>query len=414
MDPIKVLLVDDRRENLFALEALLATEGVQFHKALSGVQALDLLLDHEFALALVDVQMPEMDGFELAELMRGTERSRAVPIIFVTAGAHSRQSTFRGYEKGAVDFLYKPLDPHVVKSKVQVFIELARQRQLTLAQLEETRRALVERDQALETAGRALRTRDEFMTIASHELKTPITSLKLQLQMSRRGIDPARNVVPSAERLAKMIDVSSRQIDRLSELIEDLLDVSRIQSGKVEYNPQPFTLRSLVDEVLERFGESLQASGGRLEIEVPEEIQVEWDRSKVEQVLVNLVTNAIKYAPGSPVVLRSSDAGGRITIVVEDSGPGIPPERRTKIFERFERATNARNVTGLGIGLYIVSRILQDHQGTIRVEDTGTRDGKPYGSRFVIELPTRPFSMPGALTTIAIEAPKTPSLPASP
>ncbi|MBS1960696.1 MAG: response regulator, partial [Bdellovibrionales bacterium] len=139
MDKIKILLVDDLPENLLALESLLKNPAVEFLRANSGVDALELLLRHEFALAIIDVQMPEMDGFELAELMRGTDRTRTVPIIFVTAGTRDRTNTFRGYDKGAVDFLYKPLEAHIVKSKVQVFIELALQKQLLQNRLSETK-----------------------------------------------------------------------------------------------------------------------------------------------------------------------------------------------------------------------------------------------------------------------------------
>jgi signal transduction histidine kinase len=386
MEKIKILLVDDKKENLFALEALLVSEGVEFHKALTGSEALELLLVHEFAVALLDVQMPEMDGFELAELMRGAERTRSVPIIFVTAGAHNRQSTFRGYEKGAVDFLYKPLDPHIVKSKVQVFIELGRQRQLLRLQLEETRRALAERDEALATAKEALRTRDEFMTIASHELKTPVTSLKLQLQMSRRRIDLSKGVSMTPAQLANMIEVSNRQVSRLAELIEDLLDVSRIRAGRLEFTPQITTISEIVEEVAGRFTEQLDHSQNTLTVEVPKGIEVEWDRSRVEQVIVNFVSNAIKYAPGTPIHIAAEVRGQRVALSVADQGPGIPKDRQPKIFERFERATASRSISGLGIGLYIASQIVRGHHGELRVE---SEEG--HGAKFTAEIPFRPF-----------------------
>jgi signal transduction histidine kinase len=387
MEKMKILLVDDKKENLFALQSLLGSEEIEFQKATSGTEALELLLVHDFAVALLDVQMPEMDGFELAELMRGAERTRAVPIIFVTAGAHNRQSTFRGYEKGAVDFLYKPLDPHIVKSKVQVFIELARQRQLLRHQLEETQRALAARDEALATAKEALRTRDEFMTIASHELKTPVTSLKLQLQMSKRRIDPAKNLMPTPAQLTNLIDVSNRQVTRLAELIEDLLDVARIRAGRLEFTPQATTVAEIVEEVTERFADQLDHSENKLTIDVPQGIAVEWDRSRIEQVLVNFVSNSIKYAPGTLIHIAATAERDHAVLSVRDEGPGIPKDRQPKIFERFERATASRSISGLGIGLYIANQIVRGHCGRLRVE---SEEGK--GAKFIAEIPLRPFS----------------------
>ncbi|MET0312424.1 MAG: response regulator, partial [Burkholderiaceae bacterium] len=191
-DLAKVLLVDDLPENLLALEALIRQDDREIYQARSGDEALGLLLEHEFALAICDVQMPGMDGFELAELIRGTERTRHVPIVFVSAAGRELNYAFKGYESGAVDFLHKPLDAHAVKSKVAVFVALHQQRKQLVRQLEEleeSRRqqeALVHELRAAQNdLQRAVQMRDDFMSMVSHELRTPLNTISLQTQMRK-------------------------------------------------------------------------------------------------------------------------------------------------------------------------------------------------------------------------------------
>ncbi|RZA28546.1 MAG: hybrid sensor histidine kinase/response regulator, partial [Lysobacteraceae bacterium] len=189
-DPSKLLIVDDLPENLRALDALIRGEGRLVYQASSGDEALALMLQHEFALAILDVQMPGMDGFELAELMRGTERTRNIPIVFVSAAGRELNYAFKGYESGAVDFLYKPLDSDAVRSKVNVFVTLDQQRrqmQRQMAALERSRQEqetlLRELNQTQEELQRSLRMRDEFMSLVAHELRTPLNTLFLETQM---------------------------------------------------------------------------------------------------------------------------------------------------------------------------------------------------------------------------------------
>lgn len=397
MNKVKILLVDDRNENLFALESLLENPNIEFHRANGGLRALDLLLEEEFALAIVDVQMPEMDGFELAELMRGTERTRSVPIIFVTADSHNRLNTFRGYEMGAVDFLYKPLDPHVVRSKVQIFIELAHQRQLLRVRLQETQAALLERDQALTEAREALRTRDEFMSIASHELKTPLTSLHLQLQLMGRSLrkllksnstDDGGAVMsgPQVTQLDHSLKICERQSGKLATLLNELLDLTRVRLGKLELNREEMDLAGLVRDVLERFRSELQHKKIEAELLGLDTAVGQWDSNRIDQVVTNLVSNAIKYGAGQPVQLKieAVDGGREIRLSVTDRGIGIPEDMQTKIFERFERAVSGEKISGLGLGLYITRQIVEAHGGEISVE---SELGK--GSCFRVDLPVR-------------------------
>ncbi len=376
MDKIKILLVGDRAENLLALESLLKNPTVEFKRATCGLDALELLLRHEFALAILDVQMPEMDGFELAELMRGTDRTRVVPIIFVTAGVRHSTNTFRGYDKGAVAFLYKPLEPHIVKSKVQIFIDLALQKQLLQKKLEEAKRLLAERDDALQS-------RDEFLSIASHELKTPLTSLHLQLQiMSRTLKKPDVTTETKLARLENGFVVCEKQSAKLAALLDELLDLTRIRLGKLQLSKERTDLVAISREVTERFRPETSARG--LELKETDPIFGYWDPTRIDQVVTNLVSNAIKYGNGKPaeINLSTSDDGKMAKIEIRDQGIGIPMDMLDKIFLRFERAVESDSVSGLGLGLYITRQIVEAHGGQITVESKLNQ-----GSTFRIELP---------------------------
>ena len=241
----KLLIVDDLPENLLALEALIKGEGRQVYQASSADEALALLLEHEFALAILDVQMPGMNGFELAELMRGTEKTKHIPIVFVSAAGRELNYAFKGYESGAVDFLYKPLDHHAVRSKVAVFVELHRQRKLMACQLDALEQGRREQDALLAELRatqaelqRAVQMRDDFMSIVSHELRTPLNGLILDTQLRQMYMAKGNAAVFSEDKLKAMFDRDERQIRSLIRLIEDMLDVSRIRTGKLSIRPE--------------------------------------------------------------------------------------------------------------------------------------------------------------------------------
>jgi signal transduction histidine kinase len=363
--PVKLLLVDDLRENLVALEALVRDEGRQVFCAASGDEALSLLLDHDFALAIVDVQMPGMNGFELAQTMRSTERTKRIPIIFVSAAGRELDYAFHGYETGAVDFLYKPLDPHTVRSKVNVFVELFRQRvalQAAHAELE-----------------RAVRMRDDFMSMVSHELRTPLNTLFLQAQLRRRFFDqPA----PDIGRLKQVVERDERQIRSMIRLIDDMLDVSRMRTGRLAIVPQPCDLAELATRVIDSVAEQGQASGAPVRLDTPPHLPVECDEFRIEQVLTNLLTNAFRYGPGHPVHVRVAQEAGMAVISVSDGGVGIAPDDQERIFDQFERADAARQAPGLGLGLYIARQIVEAHGGRIEV-----RSAPGQGATFTVRLP---------------------------
>lgn len=372
----KCLIVDDLKENIIALESLLKDEYVELIRANSGVEALNLLLEHDFALALVDVQMPGMDGFELAEIMRSTEKTRGIPLIFVTAATTDSNRVFQGYEKGAVDFLQKPLSPQIVLSKVRVFLELFNQKvllQQKLKKIEETEAGLQ----------KALKSRDDFFSICSHELKTPLTTLKMQIQLvnhlrERKGDEVAFGTA----NMEKFLSHADRSVERIIHLVNDMLDISRMQTGRLTLNLERVELDHTIYDVAERLKPFCEQAGCELRTEIQPDIVGLWDRFRIEQVITNLITNAAKYAPERPVEVYAGKIEGKAVIKVKDYGPGISPEDQKRIFERFERATGTDSVSGLGLGLFISREIMGLHHGTISVDST---PGK--GSTFTVTLP---------------------------
>ena len=382
---INILLVDDIAANLVALEALIKRPEIKIFRASSGMDALELLLQFDFALALLDVQMPVMNGFELAEHMRSTSRTRHIPIIFVTAGAKDQNFTFRGYESGAVDFLFKPLDTTAVKSKVSVFIDLYRQRKRLDEQLAE----LKEVKDKLESA---VRIRDEFMSIASHELKTPLTALKLQSHIRNRNLLIGNTTAFTEARLKKMFETDRQQVERLERLIDDMLDISKINLGKLELEREEFDISQSVVETVEQFRDQLDAAGCDVALNIQGNWVGNWDRFRIEQVLINLLTNAIRYGNGKPVQVSVERVADDIRIKVVDKGRGIAKENHKRIFERFERAVSVQEVSGMGLGLFIAAQILEAHDGAISVESE-----LGQGATFTIRLPLNVPSVAPAL-----------------
>ncbi|MBX8468444.1 MULTISPECIES: hybrid sensor histidine kinase/response regulator [unclassified Pseudomonas] len=371
----KLLIVDDLPENLLALEALIKREDRTVYKALSADEALSLLLQHEFAMAILDVQMPGMNGFELAELMRGTEKTKNIPIIFVSAAGRELNYAFKGYESGAVDFLHKPLDIHAVKSKVNVFVDLYRQSKAMKQQVEALEQSRREQEALLQqlqsTQGeleQAVRMRDDFMSIVAHEVRTPLNGLILETQLRKMHLARDNAAAFTLDKMHAMVDRDERQIKSLIRLIEDMLDVSRIRTGKLSIRPSRFDLAQLVSTLLENFAQQIEAAETEVSFTVTEPVEGQWDEFRIEQVVSNLLTNALRYGGKSPIQVRVYREGNEARVEVQDQGIGISEENQKRIFQQFERVSAKTVVAGLGLGLFISEQIVAAHGGSIVVE----------------------------------------------
>jgi signal transduction histidine kinase len=388
-DPSKLLIVDDLPENLRALDALIRDEQRLVFQAQSGEEALSLMLEHEFALAILDVQMPGMDGFELAELMRSTSRTRNIPIVFVSAAGRELNYAFKGYETGAVDFLYKPLDPDAVRSKVHVFVTLDQQRREMQRQMEALEAARREQEVLLRELNatqaelqRSLRMRDEFMSLVAHELRTPLNTLFLETQMRslqlKRGNLPAFN----PEQMSSMIKRDERQIKAMIRLIDDMLDVSRMKSGTLSIRPAKVELMALLERVVNDLSLQAAAAGANVVLVPHAPVEGFWDEFRIEQVVVNLLTNALRYGGGGAVEVSVQTEGCNARISVRDHGKGIAPDFLERIFEPYERGAKSGEPKGLGLGLYISRQLALSHGGQLTVESTPGE-----GATFSLVLP---------------------------
>ncbi len=247
----------------------------------------------------------------------------------------------------------------------------------------------------------AIRTRDEFYSLAAHELKTPITAIKLVVNLIRLTLKKEEKSVPSVDKFFKMLDNSNLQLNRLTQLVEDLLDVVKIREGKLSFNFEELNLSDAVKDVAERYFDALASVGCPLELKLQPMVIGVWDPHRIEQILINLISNVIKYAPGKPIKIESSLEGETARLIVQDFGPGISPEQQTKIFERYERSQEHKYVTGLGLGLFLVKQIVDGHHGTIRVESK-----KGSGSKFIVELPAKPLGTHAFIPTEEIRSPQ--------
>jgi signal transduction histidine kinase len=377
MSPVHFLLVDDLEENILSLEALLRREGLVLLKARSGDEALELLLRNDVALALVDVQMPGLNGFELAELMRGNERTRRIPIIFLTAGTTDTQRRFRGYEAGAVDFIQKPIEPDVLRSKADVFFELYRQRQQIAAQRDE----LMTQAAALKEADRR---KDEFLATLAHELRNPLAPLRHGLDTLRRDLD--------GEGAHEIRDMMDRQLVHLVRLIDDLLDVSRVSQGKITLRRERIQVADAINAAVEASRPAIDAAGHALVINVPSEpLWIDADLTRLSQVVGNLLNNAAKYTPsGGRVDLSVRSEDDVAVIEVADSGIGIPAGMQARVFELFAQLDRHldRAQGGLGIGLALVKQLVTMHGGTVDATSAGVGKGSVFSVR--IPLAARP------------------------
>ncbi len=357
----RILVVDDNADLRNYVAGLLGRSFAHVETATHGAEALASARALPPDLILCDVMMPVMDGFALVRALRDDPRTRTVPIILLSARAGA-EAAEQGLDSGADDYLVKPFAGRELLARVRSQLEMARVRA----------EAGRERQRINEVLSDAA-ARDEFLAMTSHELRTPLTALKLQLEIMG-------HTATAEGRGSERMGVARRQVDRLAALVEAMLDASRASTGTLTLAPTDLDLTSLARSVAARFTDDAGATGSTIHVEGAP-VHGRWDRARIEQVLSSLLSNAVKYAPGTPITLRVEGDGETVRIVVRDLGIGIPTEALHRVFERYERAVPAENYGGLGLGLYLARRIVEAHGGDIGVESVGD------GATFTVTLP---------------------------
>lgn len=395
--PINILIVDDEVKNLIVLETILECPEYKLHRAETPEQALLALVSEEFALLILDIRMPQMSGFELAQMIKSRKKTASVPIIFLTAYYNEDQNALIGYESGAVDYLHKPVNPTVLRSKVATFAELHRNARklekannsLTL-EIEERRQIeeqLREFNQTLEqrVAQRTQelretdRRKDEFLAMLAHELRNPLAPV-------RNAVQILQVEVPDNPRLTWATEVIDRQVSQMSRLINDLMDVARISQGKIELKREPVQLEELIQLAVETSEPLINELKQELSVTLPPEpLVLIGDLTRLSQVFLNLLNNAAKFSnPGNRIYLTAESTYNEVCIKVKDEGIGIPSEKLASIFDLFAQIHEGPSrYGGLGIGLCLAKKLIELHGGSIEAAS----EGISKGSEFTVRLP---------------------------
>ena len=380
-----ILVVDDRADKRLVLGTLLEPLGQNVVLAPSGEDALKALLGQEFAVILMDVNMPTLDGLETAAIIRERKRTAHTPIIFVTAYADEMHLA-RGYTLGAVDYILTPIVPEVLRSKVRVFVDLF----LMGAQIRDQadQRVALAHEQAARVAAEetSLRLReaderkDEFLAMLSHELRNPMSAIRNAVELMKVG-----SLAP--DKMAFARDVIDRQSSLLTHLVDDLLDISRITRGKIELRRQKFDLAKAIHSAVETNRSLIEARRHSIEVSVEEDkFILDGDFARTVQIVANLVHNAAKYTPGGgSIAIEVRNEAGAAVIRVRDSGIGLPAQQLANIFEPFVQLERGANGSqgGLGVGLTLVKTLVELHGGSVKA----ISPGPGQGSEFVVTLP---------------------------
>jgi signal transduction histidine kinase len=349
--PAKILVVDDIPVNLLAISAVLEPLGHEIVVATSGAKALALARRDEFAVIILDVMMPQMDGFEVLEHLTAVPLARHTPVILLTACDLDLEATERAYALGAVDYVLKAKPPSLLRGKVAALASLYR------------------RGQELRRRSGVLAAKDRQLAVLAHDLRNPLTVVTTAGALLRRA-----SADPRVRNLAERV---SRAGERMNDMVRDLLDYARAGAGTIPIAPAPVDMSDLCRELVEDF--ELADTRPDIEITVAGDTRGEWDRARVFQALANLVGNAAKYGDGKAAI-HVHRSGREVEVAVHNDGPPIPREVIPKIFEPFERGQ--QDGTGLGLGLYIVRQIAHAHRGEVAVASSSE-----MGTTFTLRLP---------------------------
>lgn len=386
-EKIKCLLVDDKPENLLALESILESPELNLFKVSSGNEALALVLEHDFALVLLDVQMPDMDGFETAKLMRGIEKTKHIPIIFLTAISKDQKHIFKGYESGAVDYLFKPIEPDILKSKVHVFLELYKQKKLLKKQAAELEKKMTElstvllklqgKEKLLKKQAKELENINQelkdFAYIVSHDLKAPLRAIGALAEWI--STDYADKFDEDGR---EQMNLLISRVKRMYDLIDGILQYSRV--GRFREKKVKVPLNKVVKDLIEMLDPPKN-----IEIKIENELPtILFEKTRIEQVFQNLLSNAIKFMdkPKGKITIGCVDNNNFWKFNITDNGPGIEERYLEKIFQIFQTLKPRDEFESTGVGLTVVKKIIEMYGGQIWVE---SKVG--CGSTFYFTLP---------------------------
>ncbi len=411
-DKVNILVVDDEPKNLTVLESVLTDPGYRLIRAGSGQEALLALMADEFAVLVLDVRMPDMTGFELARLIKQRKKTARVPIIFLTAYFNEDQHVLEGYDHGAVDYLHKPLNVAVLRSKVAVFAELHRTNraleianQALLKEVAERRRAeerlsdvnasldrrVTERTVALQASEAKLldinRRKDEFLATLAHELRNPLAPVRTAVQLLlRKDLE--------APKLVWALQLIERQVTAMSRMIDDLMNVSRINQGKLELRLEQVRIRSILEDAIESARPLIDENQHQILLNfAAEDVVLNADAARLTQAFTNLLNNAAKYMDNAGSITIDVHASQAAVVVnVRDTGIGIAHDRLECVFELFSQEDTAlsRSRGGLGIGLSLTRQLVEMHSGSVVARSAGLGQG----SEFEVRLPLAMHSVP--------------------
>jgi two-component system, sensor histidine kinase and response regulator len=381
---IKILLVDDRADNLFSIQTVLDQDGYQIHKANSGQEALKVLLkETDFTIILMDVEMPGLNGFETAALIYERERLRQIPIIFITANNYSDDYVFKGYKTGGVDYIYKPINPDLLRAKVSVFVELYRKNhqliaheqnlQLINAELEERVKErtdeLLKKNIELETMNSELKKvnndLDNFVYTASHDLKAPVSNIEGLMNALKDSLNDPQS---HNEDVMVLVEMINKSVNRFKGTIQDLTEITKIQKN-LDEEIELVNIQEVLDDVKLSIQELIINSSADIKSDFKAWTEIRFSKKNFKSILYNLLSNAIKYRDPQrkpKIQIKTEIADNYALLTVKDNGLGMDLKEDTKIFSMFKRLHD--HVEGSGIGLYIVKRIVSNTGGKIEVE----------------------------------------------
>ncbi len=399
--PVKILLVDDKSENLFALEVILSNEHYLYVKASSGNEALKILLQQQdFSIILMDVQMPEMDGFETSELIRGIEKLKHIPIIFLTASMDSSVQIFKGYQAGAVDYMIKPFSPEILKAKVAVFVELYKKNHELLSQKEEMERLIRDMknqkrieyeliegknnaEKATQKAEESANLKDAFLSIISHEIRTPLNAIMGFSNVLLKG------KLGATEK--EQVGIVKTAGENLLTIMNDIIDLSMIEAGTITFTENNFSIQEIFQTTNKMFAEKAKEKNLTLLFAIDKDVPniLVGDQTRLIQIINNLMSNAIKFTEKGTinVCVRSfKNESSLLEFSVTDTGIGISADNLKTIFNRFTQVEdhNKRKYGGLGLGLAIAKRLVDRQGGALTVESKLNE-----GSTFAFSIPLK-------------------------